>query len=93
MSSLTTVQVQSESKIKKIGQNWVYGEDLRSLTPKTKKWGNNHLSRRFGKYSFRHTHTDSKKAVILYHLAFINHKNAESENLVRQILQEVTLCK
>ena len=52
MSSLTTVQVQSESKIKKIGQNWVYGEDLRSLTPKTKKWGNNHLSRRFGKYSF-----------------------------------------
>ena len=52
MTNLTTVQVQSESKIKKIGQNWVYGEDLRSLTPKTKKWGNNHLSRRFGKYSF-----------------------------------------
>jgi hypothetical protein len=23
-----------------------------SLTPKTKNWGNNHLSRRFGKYSF-----------------------------------------
>ena len=55
MSSLTTVQVQSESKIKKIGQNWVYGENLRSLTPKAKKWGNNHLSRRFGKYSFDKT--------------------------------------
>ena len=60
MSNLTTVQVQSESKIKKIGQNWVYGEDLRSLTPKTKKWGNNHLSRRFGKYSFD-TYLDSPK--------------------------------
>ena len=34
------------------GQNRVYDEDLRSLTPKTKNWGNNHLSRRFGRYSF-----------------------------------------
>ena len=35
-----------------VGQNWVYGEDLRSLSSKTKNRGNNHLSSRFGKYSF-----------------------------------------
>ena len=53
MPRLTTVKVQYESKIKIYGQNLVYGEDLRSLTLKTKNWGNNHLSRRFGKYSFQ----------------------------------------
>ena len=52
MPRLTTVKVQYESKIKIFGQNLLYGEDLRSLTLKTKKWGNNHLSRSFGKYSF-----------------------------------------
>ena len=55
MPRLTTVKVQYESKIKIYGQNLLYGEDLRSLTLKTKKWGNNHLSRRFGKYSFDKT--------------------------------------
>ena len=53
MPRLTTVKVQYESKIKIYGQNLVYGEDLRSLTLKTKNWDNNHLSRRFGKYSFQ----------------------------------------
>ena len=36
MTHLTTVQVQSEFKFKTIGQNGVYGEDMRSLTSKTK---------------------------------------------------------
>ena len=39
-------------KIKILGQNWVYDEDLRLLTLKTKNWPNNFLSRRFGKYSY-----------------------------------------
>ena len=52
MSYLTTVQVQSEFKFKILGQNKVYGEDLISLTSKTKKRGNNVVSRRFGRYSF-----------------------------------------
>ena len=57
MPRLTTVKVQYESKIKIYGQNLVYGEDLRSQTLKTKIWGNNHLSRRFGKYSFQKART------------------------------------
>jgi hypothetical protein len=44
------LQVQFEFKIKIFGQNRVYGDDLRSPSPKTKNRGNNHLSRRFGKY-------------------------------------------
>ena len=55
MSHLTTVQVQSESKIEILGQNHVYGKYLRSLTPKTKIWHNNPVFRRFGKYSFSKT--------------------------------------
>jgi hypothetical protein len=55
MSHLTTVQVQSESKIEILGQNHVYGKNLRSLTPKTKIWHNNPVFRRFGKYSFSKT--------------------------------------
>ena len=53
MPLLTTVQVQSEFKIKKFGQNQVYGEDLWLLSLKTKKWCNNVVSRRFAKYSFK----------------------------------------
>ena len=34
MPYLTIVQVQSESKIKILDQNQVYGKDLKSLTPK-----------------------------------------------------------
>ena len=60
MPRLTTVKVQYESKIKIYGQNLVYGEDLRSLTLKTKNWGNNHLSRRFGKYSFQNKQTQKQ---------------------------------
>jgi hypothetical protein len=52
MPQLTTVQVNSEFKFKTLVQNWVYGEDLRSLTSKTKNQGNNVVSRRFGRYSF-----------------------------------------
>ena len=52
MPYLSTVQVQSEFKIKILGQNWVYGENLGLLTLKTKNWCNNVFSRRFGKYSF-----------------------------------------
>ena len=36
MPQLTTVQVNSEFKLKTLVQNWVYGEDLKSLTSKTK---------------------------------------------------------
>ena len=39
-------------KFKILGQNRVYGEDLRSLTSKTKNRGNNVVSRRFASYSF-----------------------------------------
>jgi len=46
------VQVHSEFKIKILGQNQIYCEDLRLLTLKTKIWHNNVLSRRIGKYSF-----------------------------------------
>ena len=53
-ASLCTVQVHSEFKIKILGQDQVYCEDLRLLTLKTKIWHNNVLSRRFGKYSFVH---------------------------------------
>ena len=54
ITRFTTVQVQSESKIKIFGQNQVYGEDLRSLLQKTKNWGNNQVSRRCeNKYSFQ----------------------------------------
>ena len=52
MPHLTTVHVQYESKIEILGQKQVYGEDLRSLTSQTKIWHNNHISRRFGIYSF-----------------------------------------
>ena len=54
MPPLYTVQVKFEFKIKILGQNLVYDEDRRFLTLKTKKWHNNVLSRRFGKYSFYH---------------------------------------
>ena len=46
-------KVQSEFKIKNVGLNQVYGEDLWSLFKKTKNWCNNVVSRRFGKYSFQ----------------------------------------
>ena len=39
MTKLTTVQVQYEFNFKVLGQNWAYGEDLRSVTSKTKKPG------------------------------------------------------
>ena len=55
MSNLTTLQVQSESKIKIIGQNQVYAQNLRYLTSKSKIWCNNQVSRRFGKYSFNNS--------------------------------------
>jgi hypothetical protein len=53
MTHLTTVQVQSEFKFKTLGQNKVYGEDLRYLTSKTKNPGDNVFSRKFGRYSFQ----------------------------------------
>ena len=52
MPYLSTVQVQSEFKIKNFGQNQVYGENLWLISLKTKIWCNNVVSRRFGKYSF-----------------------------------------
>ena len=52
MTYLTTVQVQFEFNFKILDQNWVYGEVLRFLTPKTQNPGNYVVSRRFGKYSF-----------------------------------------
>ena len=52
MPYLSTVQVQSEFKIKNFGQNQVYGADLWLISLKTKIWCNNVVSRRFGKYSF-----------------------------------------
>ena len=53
MYHLSTVQIQSEFKSKVLNQNLVYGEDLEYLTPKTKSWQNNPVSRGFGKYSFQ----------------------------------------
>jgi hypothetical protein len=58
MPQLTTVQVNSELKYKTIVQNQVYGEDLKSLTTKTKNRGNNVVSRKFGRYFFKILKTD-----------------------------------
>ena len=46
------MEVQSESKIKILGQNQFFGEYIRPLSPKTKIWHDNPVSRKFGKYSF-----------------------------------------
>ena len=58
MTHLTIVQVQYEFNFKILGQNCLYGEILRFLTPKIKNRGNYVVSRRFGKYSF---HEDEQK--------------------------------
>ena len=50
MPHLTTVHVQSESKIKLLGQNQVYAEYLKSLTLKTMIWHNNSVSRSLGSF-------------------------------------------
>ena len=54
MPYLTIVHVQSESKINILDQNQVYIKDLLSLNPKISNQGNNQVSRRFGRSSFKY---------------------------------------
>ena len=67
------MQVWSAYKLQKIRSKLVFDEDLRSLTSKTKKWGNNHLSRRFERYSFWYFLPKSLTKICLCWIPFLFH--------------------